>query len=219
MEAYKYGEGQWIDALTEAGSVRIGTLWDFRRIEHKAGIADPDEGKKSVFHPMQREMLRAGSPTAAFFGFNIDPGVAATFTNCSFEREEGSPDLFIYCLATRFARSVRRQFPDADACAGVMSLGGFVAALTMELHKRVPVRHLVTSRVVYEERKQFWRGIHPSAHPALIKAPSFRPQAELRIIWAPLASNASIQPMNIERSDAFKHCRRISFSNPSYDRS
>ncbi len=46
---YRYTNSCYNKLLLNMGCIRVGTLHDFRKSEHKKGIADPQEGKKKYF--------------------------------------------------------------------------------------------------------------------------------------------------------------------------
>jgi hypothetical protein len=82
MALYKYSEARFIDSLVGAGNVRIGTLFDYRKGEHKAGISDATEGTKLLTHEPAYEVLQGNTPRADSFskhlGFNlVGPGRGA----------------------------------------------------------------------------------------------------------------------------------------------
>ncbi len=68
MALYKFSAVKWCDGLAQVGVLRVGTLQDFRRIEHKRGVADPDEGKKSLYHGVDAEVFKGGTERAKAFG-------------------------------------------------------------------------------------------------------------------------------------------------------
>jgi len=57
---YRYSNSKFSNILTVLGGIRVGTLHDFRNSEHKKGIADPLEGKKTVVHRIMNETIILG---------------------------------------------------------------------------------------------------------------------------------------------------------------
>ena len=47
---FRYAARKYNESLIAMGCIRVGTLHDFRQHEHKRGVSDPDEGKKTVSH-------------------------------------------------------------------------------------------------------------------------------------------------------------------------
>ena len=56
---YKYGRQCHTELLLQMGVVRVGTLYDFRKEEHKRGISDPTEGKNQVYAPLKTPLDEA----------------------------------------------------------------------------------------------------------------------------------------------------------------
>jgi len=54
MRIFKYGKKQHLMGLLGMGGVRIGTLSDYRRVEHAKGISDPSEGTKKVINSLDK---------------------------------------------------------------------------------------------------------------------------------------------------------------------
>jgi len=54
MRIFKYGKKQHLMGLLGMGGVRIGTLSDYRRVEHAKGISDPSEGTKKVIDRLDK---------------------------------------------------------------------------------------------------------------------------------------------------------------------
>ena len=58
---FRYGKHKCVDSLLSDGNIRIGTLSDFRNEEHKDGITDKMEGRKTVSHEIQNAIFGPGS--------------------------------------------------------------------------------------------------------------------------------------------------------------
>ncbi|MFZ1908535.1 MAG: hypothetical protein WAU52_05580, partial [Burkholderiales bacterium] len=65
MAAFKYAKRVHAKQLLTMGILRVGTLHDFRRMEHAKGIADPQEGKKRVSHLVKDLKLTSTGVTTA----------------------------------------------------------------------------------------------------------------------------------------------------------
>ncbi|MFH7042048.1 hypothetical protein ABT392_06970 [Paucibacter sp. JuS9] len=212
MALFKYGEAKWCDKLAQVGGLRVGTLHDFRRDEHKRGIADPSEGTKSVHYGVDAQVFTGGTEQAkAFgeaFGFKFGPGVQLSIKGCAFNRQVDSEDFFIYCLASRFSGAVLREFEGADACVRITHVRRFCDAITHALESRVAVEFIGAHRVIYTPRHETWNGVDLGKHPALVKEPSFAPQCEVRALWRP-TGGAPICAEVFESSDAHQFCERI----------
>lgn len=106
MPLYRYTSKSYTNNLFSLCIIRIGTLHDFRREEHKQGIADPQEGKKSVEHHIQQaffnEQFKDNNHVSALksFGFmDVDSisGSANVFLDrVTLRQSFNYPDRFIF---------------------------------------------------------------------------------------------------------------------------
>ena len=209
---FKYGQSKHSDVLVKVGGFRIGTLHDFRKTEHRSGIADPAEGRKTIEHPVRDEVFVGGSARSAAladtFGLHTGPKGRIRISGIQLQRVVDSEDLFIFCLASRFSRAVLKQFDGADACVKVSRPTRFFGALTESLNARVPVEFLGFAPVHYRERSEQWNGIDIGEHPAVIKELEFAPQCEVRALWRP-KERGDIEPFVVESSAVCRYCERV----------
>ncbi|CAI8763129.1 Polygalacturonase [Pseudomonas brassicacearum] len=192
---FRYSSKKYNDSLLALGNVRIGTLHDFRRTEHKLGIADVNEGKKKVWHHIPYADTQAGdgihvSALKEFGIIDLRLGSNVIFDNCVAVQDFNHPDCFVHCTSFDYSCGAMRQFEDADSCVEIPDAVAFYKRLTLTLHNIIPVRLLTLTRVKYMERHEDWNGKNWGIHPALIKEPNFAPQVEVRAIWIPLFSGA-----------------------------
>ncbi len=210
---YRYSNSQFSNLLTVFGGIRVGTLHDFRNSEHKKGIADPQEGKKTVEHRIGNETITLGdrsSKTArAAEDFNIIGGSGSvSFENVTFAKQFNSPDFFVLCSSYEKSTSVMSQFEGADTCVQIHNPMVFYSELTTLLNSVTPVVFLGVHRVTYKERVEMWNGTSWGADPTLIKEPEFSLQKEVRAIWAP-KFRQSIEPQILGSVRLGRACRNI----------
>lgn len=172
------------------GIIRIGTLHDFRKSEHRKGIADPQEGKKRVNKHIDH--LHVSGPEdpstrmlEAFRAINLGPGAGVTLTNVRLSQSFDHPDCFVLCSSKRRARSTMAEFEGADSCVEIFDAPLFYHELTRALNVHTPVVFRGLFEVTYQPREEDWNGLDWGSHPALIKEPHFAPQYEVRTIWTP----------------------------------
>lgn len=195
---YKYGARAHIQELLTKGRLRIGTLHDFRRSEHKAGIADPREGQKSVFHVMNRPVkVDDGSlddlAMKHYRFINAPSGATVEFSNVAFTRNVESPDCYVYCASSALSRETMSEFEGADACYQIVDPVGFCSVVHEELNRITPIADFAIAEVEYLSREEAWTPTSSGRHPAFIKEPHFSRQAEIRCIWRP-ADRRPISP-------------------------
>lgn len=220
---YRYSAKKWNDALIERGSVRIGTLRDFRNIEHKPGISDPFEGTKTLQHEIDDWQFGneiPGAPsyharTAELMGLIQDPPnrkgqiIDGSIQGISILLPVDDPNCFIHCTSYRLRKDVMSQFEGADSCVEIYNIQGFYECLTNAINKHVPVRWGGLQDVHYASRWEICNGQNLGISPTWLKGDDFSPQYEARAVWHPVDPGKSIDWFAIEIPELSKFCRKI----------
>lgn len=207
--AFRYAPRKYSDSLLALGNVRIGTLHDFRRSEHKRGIADANEGKKVVVHhtPFVTTEDEGSIHLRAFKEFGaIDIGDShgCTFKDITVQKTFDMPDCFVHCISSKLSVDVMREFEGADSCLEITRPIEFYERLTRTLSSIVPVSLYCISDVKYRTREELWNGNDWGHHPALIKESEFSDQYEVRAIWIP-RFNGVIAPVVVNDVELIKY--------------
>lgn len=210
---YRYSGERYNDALLALGNIRIGTLHDFRREEHKKGIADPNEAKKTVSHVIKYANSDDGhsihfDAIEKFGAIRGGKGASIILENVHLSRDFNYPDCFVHCSSFEYSKVAMSQFDGAESCVEIFDVNSFYYRLTETLSAVYPVRLLALERVVYMERVEQWDGATWGVHPALIKEPIFSPQVEVRAIWQPRLSGP-IAPVVINDVGLIQFCRSV----------
>lgn len=210
---YKYGERKWSEHLLENGGVRIGTIYDFRKDEHKRGIADATEGLKSVYHGIDNYNSKKPSRIDHAAVTKLSPFIGRgdggfSIHNLMIERELAAPDCYVHCTAHTLSRQVMEQFEKADSCIEIVRPAAFYKCLTEIINRRTPVHFYGLHRIVYSVRREKFNGENLGRRPDLMKEPAFEPQCEVRAIWIPKSKKA-IQPFNLQDRALRKFCREV----------
>lgn len=211
MELFRYSKKCHNESLVARGNIRIGTLHDFRNQEHKRGIADPMEGKKSVRHFIGSATLGDGTihdeANDAYGLIKCDVKNAVFLKDVVFQKNFDESDCFIFCTSYKYSKEVMDQFDGADSCVRIHDISRFVSRLTEALSSRgYPILPPSIVKVIYQGRIEDWNSKNNwGAHPAHIKEVEFEPQKEVRIIWS-LKEKALIEPVILEESDLIKFC-------------
>lgn len=214
---YRYSSKKYNDMLLMEGSTRIGTLYDFRRSEHKAGIADPSEGKKTVYHHVEDWAIddeQAGKPSKTMRAmsevgmFHFEPGGGQRMTGITLAREIQTPDYFIHCSAYKLSDSVLKQFEGADSCVEIRNAQEFYGHLTESLNAITPVRFEGIHIIKYTDREEEWNGQDYGIPGLLIKELEFKEQCEVRAIWSPKIG-VKIEPVVVRNMNITRHLRKI----------
>ena len=178
------------------GYIRIGTLHDFRRTEYAEGISDPQEGKKSVNHKIEKLVVgpsnwyaQQNNPDFQALSklgiMEVHLGAHVIMYGTNIQRTIDSEDCFIYCLSHKFTTDMCRLFGDADIFLEITDPDNFFACITHELKKIHPINFSGVSKVSYQKRNEKWNGSDLGSDPILIKEdiPCYRDQKELRAVW------------------------------------
>ena len=208
---YKYSEKRFNSALVKMGCIRIGTLHDFRKSEHKLGIADFHEGKKKVFHSINKGVLGNGSvhdQASKAFGAMGVIGGSVICEDVTFTKTFDAPDCFILCTSSICSQFVMDEFEDADSCVEINDISLFYHELTLTLNAITPVVFRGFYEINYQDKKEPWNGQDWGDNPALIKEPEFIKQHEVRAIWQPRL-NKPIKPLILSSSILGSACREI----------
>lgn len=202
---FKYAPDKYSHQFLSLGTVRIGTLHDYRRSEHKLGIADPQEGKKLVQHVIKQgkfngnDLTAASSPDARalrdFRIFKLGAGCDVTIENVTMGMSFDSPDCYILCLSNSCSLATMGEFQGADSCVRIKDIGGFFDRLTTTLAGIFPVEFLGVRQVTYALREEAWNGTDWGLDPVLLKDPIFEKQFEYRAIWIAKQRGVALRPI------------------------
>ena len=217
---YKYMEKQYADGLIAKGSIRVGTLHDFRSSEHKKGIADLYEGRKAIHHPIKKHVITAkslaagGDPLTRMLhqtgAVRMSGNARIELEGVPFTANLNQPDLYILCVSSAKSQQAMSQFGAADTCIEIVELDKFFHYLSQAIAAKVggQIQYQGCQKVVYRERSEAWNGSDLGVPPHLIKDPTFAPQDEIRAIWMPMG-NRPIKPEIIEDSRLSKLCKEV----------
>ncbi len=200
---YKYVPMEWTEAF-ERGSIRIGTLLDYRTMEGPRG--DPFEGAAinrtgtahfdyiGAHHTQTRAMLNE---------FDIDVIESTNGTISGFERQYDAEDHYIYCLtddASYKPDKPHRMYKLSD-------LGRFIETITS---LSPALSSVETSMVTYGKRESdVFRDGFLAADPFL-KPKALSWEKEARIAWKG-RKGLSLEPIIVEHTairDLFEYIHR-----------
>jgi len=189
-------------------------------MEHKKGIADPQEGKKIVSHRIDQLHIADTEDSniksnidvralEAFRAVKMSNSKNITFENVALSKSFDEPDCFILCTSKMCSKETMSQFEGADSCVEVVEIESFYRVLTDTLNSITPVIFRGIHEVIYQNRKEHWNGQDWGRHPALIKETEFKKQDELRAIWQPRL-NKPISPVILGNYRLVAFCRNVS---------
>ncbi|MDT8895495.1 hypothetical protein RSO41_12595 [Halomonas sp. I1] len=207
---YKYLSEKYFQEIMDYGSIKIGTLYDFRRQEHLDGIRDEEEGVKELFKNYDGKHTIEGGPSGRDLMGAISVGAGATlaFEDVSLVNKVSSPDLFVFCLSSRCSKDVMSEFDGAEKCYEVVNVRNFFKRITASLGTVVPVRFRGVFPCKYGLRREEWNGVDYGLDPALMKGPDYSGQFEVRAIWEPRVE-AEIEPQIFEARSLRKYVKEV----------
>jgi len=174
---YKAARAEHADLFFKDGTLRVGTLWDFRRAEHGDRIGDPREGIRAYMVPGQRVTTLGGANVLDSWAFCMSEDRDDTrFSADGYDAiyEITSPEFF-FAMARALSKIRELRFISLFTVA--YADDDEVAAVTAEAIKRGKPPKLATP----------WMG--------LVKPPSHRPQREIRAVFEPMVDpNAGTYP-------------------------
>lgn len=211
---YRYSKKIFNDLLLNSGTVRIGTLHDFRSSKHEKGVSDSQEGKKTVSHSIDEATITSlddeQSQADRIFGaINLtNKNSQIKVTNSSFIRNFDEPNCFVFCVSEIKSAEVMREFDSAETCVEIYDLEYFASTLTNALNKLKQVDYLGLHKVMYANKDETWNQINWGVNAALIKEPQFKGQHEFRFVWQPI-NKGDIKPIVFSDSKLIKAVRRV----------
>lgn len=214
---YRYMNKRWSDEFLQTGSIRVGTVHDFRSADHKPGVSDQHEGfayseikndtprKFSEMTAVEQSNLGLGTIIPwSLLGDLSQGGISAGFDG-AFIRE--SPDLYILCFALSPDRDAMAKM-GYDTCLQISQPEIFINRLTRSLRGIASmVRH--KGKVDYSGKETSYSTVD-ARYPFMTKHEIFSYQNEYRVVWSPSdAKTKIISPQIITSPEAAKLCKEI----------
>jgi hypothetical protein len=212
MHLYKYLPPVWAEKMLRDGAVRIGTLYDFRRIE----ALDSERGDQ---HEGVRISLTDGEPGIVegkdlpWFvreSLKVPPNVKIMFDKGAvLNVHQNSPDAYVYCTCSTYDKSLLELF--GGACVKINDSSRFFHALTQALdgwneHGIRRISGFRLSPCEYGDREQTWPNV-VSYDPVFRKPVRYSHQCEVRAVWTTPAM--SIGPLNLVVPGIRRWCERV----------
>lgn len=208
MSLYKYMREQHLVEFLRRGSLKIGTLHEYRRMElYGPAIGDDSEGIQYTEFNMPGGGIveNDNSREAKFFRkmFTLGPSQQISFApGAVLNMVTNSPDMFIYCASHAHDPAVMQQF--GGECLEIVNPEGFFKAISHAIRHKA--QFVANGPIKYVSRTTLYTHPH-SHHPAFMKEVAYAYQNESRVIWAP--KRTTVQPIFLTVPAAVKHCRRF----------
>lgn len=217
---YKFSSIKYNEQLFKIGILRIGTLYDFRNQEHKKGILDRDEGKKTIVHNVQniditdsknltkeeKDIKEAWEKQGSI---KIEEGGRIIANNIISNKNINSKNYFIYCTSSSLDARKKFRETEYDSCYEISSPTKFFNEITNMLNRITPVKFLGYHNVHYKERKEKYEKNGNNIPPFLIKELEYKGQFEIRAIWEPIYNGIEIKPILLSSYKLGKYMKYI----------
>lgn len=205
---YKYSSKKWCDLFLSRGSIRIGTLHDYRKKEHSPGIHDAHEGLKTITHRIDDwDLSKSDASTAYHEAASSTLGLIRKsetsgdlpfrISGMSFRQEYDDPDCFVHCTSYKLSKTVMQEFQGADSCFEIYKFEDFYKHLTDSINEIIPIKLCELRVVKYASRDEIFNGSDLGIPPTRIKGVEFSKQFEVRAIWHP-KEKCAIEPLEFE---------------------
>lgn len=214
MPLYKFVEKQFLDGFFTSGSLRLGTIYDFKDVvEHGASRGDQSEG--------EHQLIRGIDGTVTLTKDKYEPIISEVFkmegdgesyiSNLSIVVPRRCPDGFIFCTSKLFTEELFQSWNaenNVDACYEITDPRRFF----IEINKAIEnsAFFFANANVTYTEDPIKFDTPHASLHPAFTKAEkTYGWQEENRTVWAAKGPCGSLKPWVIYAPEARKYCRHF----------
>jgi hypothetical protein len=208
---YKYLSKKYLEAFLQRGSLKIGTLYEYRKTEEYGNvIGDKDEGlhKTELALSGGGEIdLATSSPEAEFFRtYILRPDQRHLKTKivmadgARLVAHSNAPDLYIYCMTSEYNETVMKEF-GCNACLEISRPTEFFAAISHTIRHKG--RFDGFGPIQYMDKTTNYLKPH-RVHPAAMKDNEYAYQKEWRAIWIP--AKQPCQPLFVDVPRAIRHC-------------
>ncbi len=213
MALFKYIKKEHLDAFFSKGSLKIGSLYEYRKVEQYGDVVgDIKEGiNETVFErPETYEIdLSDQSPESNFFRERFDikgPGIKILMpAGSKIISRDHSPDFYIYCVTTEFSIDAMNAF-GCDSCIEIINPELFLHSISKKIRHKASFEG--GAPVTYCNKVTNYSS-PPPAHPALMKSIEYSYQKEFRWLWRP---NKEIKsPIYIDVPKSVRACRIYRF--------
>lgn len=209
---YKYLPMRYLEAFLTRGSLKIGTLHEYRQTEaYGHVIGDRNEGlhKTELYLEGGGEIdLTSKSPEAEYFRKHVlrpdqqDSKVKIILEDgARLVAHSNSQDLYIYCMTSEYSPAAMKEF-GCGACLQIVRPNEFFEAISRKIRHRATFNGL--GPIKYLNKTTHYTQPH-TLHPAVMKDLEYEYQKEWRAVWVP--QKAPRHPLFINVPRAIRHCR------------
>jgi hypothetical protein len=185
---FKYLMRDHAEALVETGELRISTLYDLQDEERYGDeIGDKEEGLRTVYSDEDFDIDHV--PEFAR-GTLIQPQghKNVEFRGIEFRLDRTSPNLYTYSTCQIYERRLLLEFK-YDACVEILDTYLFFTEVTRQLKSAGYASELLHLGPCHYQPRREHHSVETKFHPAMVKAPKYSHQREVRAVWQPSSDN------------------------------
>lgn len=203
MELFKYLKSEHFDALSNKGSIRIGTLKNYQSLEHGTMVSDSMEGSKRFtgnYDNVTADQIKGSSALSSLISIGEGGGIGTLKMNNVVIIE---PNYFVFSLSNGYSKSDHETWLEQqsyDACYKIATPNHFFRKVTKQINKIRPVKFLGLFEVHYYDEKNGMDFFDPkNSYPAFMLKDydGFSTQKEIRAVWEPIEKE-EIEPIFIK---------------------
>lgn len=181
---FKYLPRQYAHDMVTRGTVRVGTLYEYRNEEALGSqIGDKDEGRSMEYDYIGDRLLRSDSPESWIVkkAISLGPGATAHVVDATFREGGESANVLVYCTAKTYDESSMRAF-GCDTAVRIHDVAHFFGALNDALLATVPGLGNGGAKSCDYRGRHLQAGASVT-HPAWLKDRRYAHQCEYRAAW------------------------------------
>ncbi len=210
---YKYIKKEHIDLFKKNGSLKIGTLYEYRNEEDLGSvIGDDKEGVHitELNSPQRREIdLADNTPESQYFRKLLPPDKQDVrpkiimMPDANVATHTTAPNCYLYCVTSKYDEDLMAEF-GCDKCIEIFNPEKYFQAISKVIRHRGD--YLGYFDIVYGNKTTDYSNPH-TIHPCLLKDEKYRNQSEVRAIWSPKKEPRG--PLFAKAPKAREYCREF----------
>lgn len=215
LPLYKFVERQFIESFFSTGSLKLGTLHDFKdTIEHGESRGDRLEGEHTLIRSIDGTLALSNNRNEPVISevFQVEGDGEAYISNLSVIVPRASPDGFVFCTSKLFTEELFWKWHTengVDACYEITDPRQFFSAITKKISNSA--FFFRNANITYTKNPIPFNSPDAKIFPAFTKeANGYSWQEENRTLWGIKAPYVKLSPWIISVPDAIKCCRPVS---------
>lgn len=199
---YKYCKREHMQGMLDRGSVRLGSLSEYRKAEGPM-VGDRKDGTKKVQGAFAEVRDIAQYPRLREMGLHFNGPVSNVVVA---NTELWTPDQFVFSMSARYSRSAHRRWRDKegyDACYRIDNPFRFLEAIHAIIGDEF--RRGDYGPVAYMDIEDLTVAA-PGEDPAFVKQMIFSDQNEVRATYWPRDRRETVVARVIAASEAGRYC-------------